>query len=182
MARVTALDLRAAAREAMLAAGGRGFMRFLPPGGALLATDANRRCADESERGQLAAAIERAGFVCTEQDGLLALTPADCVLSRIAYDGGRTMDWDSPLCRTQALGLRWMQKERRVLTQAGRQLILETLRLSWLPPHSAQNGIEALRARGAVMQREGDHSGMHEAGAILLDWCDQMKGGNADEA
>ena len=50
MARVTAVRLRERARGAMLAAGGRGFVRFLPAGGALLATDAIRRCGDDAAR------------------------------------------------------------------------------------------------------------------------------------
>ena len=53
MARVTAIRLRDEARAAMLSAGGHGFMRFLPAGGALLATDAIRRCGDDVARAQL---------------------------------------------------------------------------------------------------------------------------------
>jgi len=180
MARVTAISLRDAAREAMIAAGGRGFVRFLPPGGALLATDANRRCRDESDKAALCAALACVGFVCAEQDGLLALTPADCMLGEIAYDGDRPMDWDSELHQAAALGLRWMSKEKRPLTDAGRQLILEALRMS--SQRQPSTGVDALRTRGAVMQRTGDISGMHEAGAILLDWCSRSEGGIIDEA
>ena len=49
MARVTAVSLRNAAREAMLAAGARGFVRFMDSG-ALLVSDAVRRCADEAAK------------------------------------------------------------------------------------------------------------------------------------
>ena len=37
----------------------------------------------------------------------------------------------------------------------------------------AKDGMEALRTRAAVMLRQGDDSGFYEAGAVLLDWCDQ---------
>ena len=175
MARVTALSLRDAAREAILAAGGRGFVRFLPSGGALLVTDANRRCADENENAALAGALERAGFDCCACGGLLELTPRDDVLRRIGYDEEAEIDWSSPLHPVQALGRRWHDREKQPLSAAGRQLILEALRLSWQPAEKAQDGAELLRAQGAVMLRMGDMSGMHEAGAILLDWCDQSK-------
>ena len=175
MARVTALSLRNAAREAMLAAGGRGFVRFLPLGGALLVTDANRRCADENEKAALIGALEHAGFDCCARGGLLELTPQDDVLCRIGYDEEAEIDWSSPLHPVQALGRRWHNREKQPLSDAGRQLILEALRLSWQPVGKTQEGIEMLRAQGAVMQRTGDTSGMHEAGAILLDWCNQSE-------
>jgi len=180
MARVTALSLRAAAREAMLAAGGRGFVRFLPSGGALLATDAVRRCGNEGEFRALFAALEDAGFVCSIQDGLLTMTPNDALLERIAYDEAFEVDWQSALHPLEALGRRWIAKEKCALTKEGKQLILEALRMSWQRPEQAD--IDALRARGAVMQRTGDCSGMHEAGAVLLGWCEQWRGGNEDEA
>ncbi len=173
MARVTALALRDAARAAMLDAGGRGFVRFLPPGGALLATDAIRRCSDEAARSALEVALADAGFACCEHGGLLLLTPKDEVLSRIEYDAQAQIDWSSPLHPVMALGARWHKRERQALTEDGRQLVLETLRLSWQPVKQAQDGIETLRAQGAVMLRTGDSSGMHEAGAALLNWCDQ---------
>ena len=175
MARVTALSLRDAAREAMLAAGGRGFVRFLPPGGALLVTDAGRRCTNEDENTALVISLERAGFTCFECGGLLELTPQDNVLCGIGYHKKVEIDWSSPLHPVQALGRRWHDWERIPLSDAGRQLVLEALRLSWQPAEKAQDGAELLRAQGAVMQRKGDTSGMHEAGAILLDWCDQWK-------
>ena len=175
MARMTALSLRDAAREAMLAAGGRGFVRFLPSGSALLVTDAGRRCTDEDEKTVLVISLERAGFTCFECGGLLELTPQDDVLRRIGYDEEAEIDWSSPLHLVQALGMRWHDREKQPLSAAGRQLILEALRLSWQPVGKAQEGIEMLRAQGAMMQRMGDMSGMHEAGAILLDWCDQSK-------
>lgn len=173
MARVTAIMLRDAARAAMLDAGGRGFVRFLPPGGALLATDAVRRCADEAARAALEAALADAGFVCCERGGLLLLTPKDEVLTRIEYDAPVQIDWSSTLHPVMALGARWHKREKQALTEDGRQLILEALRLSWQPVRQAQDGIEALRAQGAVMLRTSESSGMHEAGAVLLGWCDQ---------
>ena len=180
MARVTALCLRDRAREAMLAGGGRGFVRFLPEGGALLAMDAVRRCAGEAERRALFDALEAAGFVCKEENGLLLLAPGDALLEAIGHGGRQEIDWNSPLHPVKALGVRWAGKERRPLTPAGRQLIVEALRLTWrmeAPPEMA-----ALRARAAVMQRQGEESGMHEAGAVLLEWCDAMQGGHTNEA
>lgn len=182
MARVTALSLRTAAREAMLAAGGRGFMRFLPPGGALLATDAVRRCESEAQKANMIDALEAAGFVCCEEDGLLMITPRDALLDNISCDMISEINWNSPLHRLQALGTGWIRKEKQPLTREGRQLIVEALRLSWQPVKQGKDGLEALRARAAVMLRRGDDSGFHEAGAVLLHWCDQEIGGHADEA
>jgi len=166
----------------MLAAGGRGFMRFLPSGGALLTTDAVRRCADDNEKAALIDALKAAGFACSEQDGLLMLTPKDALLCSIVCREEKEIDWNSPLHGVQALGALWVRKQKRELTQDGRQLIIETLRLGWQPMKQAGNGLDALRARAAVMLRRGDDSGFHEAGAVLLDWCDQKTGGNTDEA
>ena len=182
MARVTALSLRAAARETMIAAGGRGFMRFLPPGGALLATDAVRRCEGDAQKAALTDALHAAGFDVCEKDSLLMLTPANVLLGSIVCEEEPEIDWTSPLHAVQALGVGWIRKQKKTLTQDGRQLILEALRLSWQPMKQAKDGLEALRIRAAVMLRRGDDSGFHEAGTILLDWCDQQTGGNADEA
>ena len=54
-------SLRAMAREALLHAGGRGFMRFAPSGGALLITDAPRHCGEEADRRRLCGALRAAG-------------------------------------------------------------------------------------------------------------------------
>lgn len=181
MARVMAVRLRERARLAVLAAGGRGFVRFLPAGGALLATDAIRRCADDDSRVRLTQALAAAGFGCAVRGGLLELTPEDGLLS--APDGeARTVDWESPLHPAQALARRFGTNDRRPLTPAGRQLILETLRLTWLAPDRVLAGLPALRARAAVMQRQGDTSGLHEAGAVLWEFCAQERGGMTDEA
>lgn len=180
MARVTALRLRARAREAMLSAGGRGFVRFLPAGGALLATDAIRRCADEAACAALTDALTQAGFVCEERGGLLALTPADSVLSALSGGEGTAVDWESPLHPAQALANRFQAEDGQPLTDAGRQLIVETLRLTWQTPEMLLAGLPALRAQAAVMLRGGDRSGLHEAGAVLCEYCEQ--GGTTDEA
>ena len=65
-----AVALRDRAREAMLASGGRGFVRFLPPGGALLATDALCRATQEQAEA-IRAAQRAAGFVCEQSGALL---------------------------------------------------------------------------------------------------------------
>lgn len=182
MARVTAVRLRERARLAMLGAGGRGFVRFLPAGGALLATDAIRRCGDDAARARLTDAMVAAGFVCAARGGLLELTPVDDVLSALGGEETIAVDWESPLHPAQALARRFLANEQRPLTRAGRQLILETLRLTWLEPGKALSGLSALRAQAAVMQRRGDRSGLHEAGAVLKEYCEQERGGRTDEA
>ena len=182
MARVTALRLRERAREAMLAAGGRGFVRFLPAGGALLATDAIRRCADEAAREALTDAFVQAGFACEARGGLLELTPEDDLLSALSAGEGTAVDWESPLHPAQALANRFRAAARQPLTVAGRQLIVETLRLTWLDADRLLAGLPALRAQAAVMQRRGDGGGMHEAGALLREYCEQEQGGMTDEA
>ena len=182
MARVTAVRLRDRAREALLAAGGRGFVRFLPPGGALLATDAIRRCADESARAGLINALEAAGFICVAHGGLLELTPADDVLSA-PVGGAVEVDWESPMHPAQALAHRFLASDKRPLTDEGRQLVLETLRLTWeMRDDRLLAGLTALRARAAVQLRRGDRSGLHEAGAVLKECCEQERGGKRDEA
>lgn len=173
MARVTAIWLRDEARTAMLAAGGRGFVRFLPPGGALLATDANRRCADEAARVRLTDALRGAGFICAERGGLLELTPTDGVLTGLAWTGAPETDWKSPMHPAQALARRLWANGPLPLTDAGRQLVLEALRLTWQPENRVLAGLTDLRAQAAVMLRTGDRSGMHEAGAILAEYCKQ---------
>jgi len=182
MARVTAVGLRTSAREVMLAAGGRGFMRFLPPGSALLATDAVRRCESDMQKQAMTDALKAAGFACCESDGLLMLTPKDEVLGSIVCKEARGINWDSPVHRVQALGAGWIRRKKRPLTQDGRQLIIEALRLGWQPMKRAENGLDALRAHAAMMLRRRDDSGFYEAGAVLLDWCDREMGGHADEA
>ena len=185
MARVTALSLRTAARETMIAAGGRGFMRFLPPGGALLATDAVRRCESDAQKKAMIDALDASGFDCHDKDGLLTLTPTDELLGEIVCGEGYEIDWASPMHRAQALGVGWARRKKKALTQDGRQLILEALRLGWQTPKQTKDGLDALRVRAAVMLRRGDDSGFYEAGAVLLDWCDQYTsstGGNVDEA
>lgn len=165
----------------MLSAGGRGFMRFLPAG-ALLATDANRRCRDSEAEEALVSALKKAGFVCRVEDNLLFLTPGDELLGSICYDGVPEIDWQSPLHPVQALGARFLKKEKQPLTDAGRQLIIETLRMSWKIQGQLLSGLEAISASAAVMQRQGDTSGMHEAGAILLERCREEIGGQRHEA
>lgn len=179
MARVTAAWLRSRAREAMLAAGGRGFMRFLPTGGALLVTDAIRRCEDDAARAKLEEALMDAGFACAVRGGLLELTPTDDMLTGLGGGQAPETDWASTLHPAQALGRRWLANERLPLTAAGRQLIMEALRLTWQPEESVLAGLDALRAQAAVMQRRGDRSGLHEAGAVLRDYCDERQGAKA---
>ena len=173
MARVTALSLRAAAREAMLAAGGRGFVRF-PDRGTLLVSDALRRCESDADRKKLTDALSWAGFDASEQDGLLMINPKDELLDAIAYKGDFAVDWDEKLDAVKALAMRWLGREKLPLTRAGRQLVIDVLRFTW--QDRMTDGLEALRAHAAVMQRRGDTSGFSQAGAVLAYWCDRKEG------
>lgn len=173
MARITALTLRDRARTALLASGGRGFVRF-PERGALLLSDAIRRCKDDAEKTRLIAALTEAGFTCREQGNLLEMTPTDALLAEIGCEGSCIIDWDGPLCRAQALSARWLKKPDSPLTQDGRQLIVDTLRLTW--QDHVIGGLDALCAQAAVMQRKGDTSGFRTAGAVLKNWCDMQEG------
>lgn len=173
MARVTAVSLRNRAREAMLLAGGRGFVRF-PERGALLVSDAVRRCGDDAQKHALLCALAQAGFVCREQDGLLLMDPSDALLEEIACETGAAVDWSSPRCAAQALAARWLRRQALPLTEAGRQLIIDTLRQTW--QHRAEDDFSALRAQAAVMQRAGDVSGLYQAGAVLAHWCEEQEG------
>lgn len=173
MARVTAVSLRNRAREAMLLAGGRGFVRFMDSG-ALLVSDAVRRCADEAAKQRLMDALHLAGFDCREQDGLLLMDPSDALLEEIACETGAAVDWSSPRCAAQALAARWLKRQALPLTEAGRQLIVDTLRQTW--QQRAEDDFSALRAQAAVMQRAGDVSGFYQAGAVLAHWCEEQEG------
>ena len=87
MAAVTALRERA--RAAVFAAGGRGFVRFLPAGeAALLVSDAPRRCGDVPA---LLDGCRAAGFDARERDGLLLLTPTEAALRALdIFDADRS--------------------------------------------------------------------------------------------
>lgn len=173
MARVTAVSLRDSARNALLAAGGRGFVRFCEQG-ALIVSDAIRRCESDAQRDKMIASLDRAGFDCREQDGLLLIDPKDQLLEVIAYDGDFAVDWDGKLCAVQALAVRWLNRKKQPLTAAGRQMIIGGLRLTW--QDRLKDGLTHLRAQAAEMQRKGDTSGFQETGAVLADWCDRQEG------
>ena len=161
-----AAALRSLARDAVLTAGGRGFVRYLPEGRALLVTDAARRAPAEP----ITEALAAAGFVCRlEENGLIIFSPSDARIAAMAQgcDPAVHIGWDGPLHPAQALADRFMRQERAPLTDDGRQLIFETLRLCSLPEARMLEGLGALRARAAAMLRGGDSSGMAEAGRLL---------------
>ena len=98
MAAVTALRERA--RAAVFAAGGRGFVRFLPAGEtALLVSDAPRRCGDVPA---LLDGCRAAGFDARERDGLLLLTPTEAALRALDVPTRIDVDWDAPDAPTAA--------------------------------------------------------------------------------
>lgn len=169
MAELMAVRLRNLARRTLVDAGGRGFMRFAEEGNALLVTDAGRRCDDPVA---LARALECAGFACSNQDGLLYLTPQDMLLKAvIGAQETPAICWEEMIHPVQALAVRWLSAPETALTQAGRQLVMDTLRLTGAPGKDVLAGLDALRAQAAVMLRSGDRSGMYEAGAVLAQWC-----------
>ena len=172
MARVTAIVLRDRARAALLGAGGRGFVRF-PEQGALLVSDVLRRSESQEAGQKLMDALLQAGFESWQQDGLLLITPSDALLVQID-SASCAIDWEGSRHGAQALAARWMAKERRALTGAGRQLVVDCLRLTW--QNRVMDGLRALRAQAAVMQRSGDTSGFYEAGAVLAEWCNEQEG------
>ena len=169
MADLMAVRLRDLARGALMDAGGRGFMRFAEAGDALLVTDAVRRCEDSA---QLARALEGGGFACAERDGLLYLSPQDALLEAvICPQDAPAIDWEAMIHPVQALAARWLSAPEAALTQVGRQLVLDTLRLTGTPGRDVLAGLDALCAHAAVMLRSGDRSGMRQAGRVLAQWC-----------
>jgi len=180
MAGVT--QLRGEARDAIFAAGGRGFVRFLAEGEALLISDANRR-GDEKA---LARALEDAGFGCEIRGGLVHITPGDARLLRLcaAQPEQSEMDWESPLLEAAALAQRLLREKPLALDAGGRRLVMDTARLLWQPKEKVLAGLSALRAGIAVRQREGKRSGLYEAGRLLCGWLEehQNQGGQSDEA
>lgn len=182
MAGVTAL--RDAAREAILAAGGRGFVRFGAEGNALLVSDAIRRCAEDEQAAAMVRALREAGFDCEVQNGLLMITPGDARLLALcmAQPGAPDMDWNGSLWEAQALCARLTREAPLPLDGGGRRLVVETARLLWQPKDKAVAGLASLRARIAVRLREGEKSGLYEAGRLLGGWLgEQMGEGGADD-
>ena len=172
MAAVIAVRLRDLARERVMAAGGRGFVRFCPEGPQLLATDAYGRCEGKTAQAALVQAVESAGFSCCVQGNLLLMTPQEALIKSVCPEAKAVqIDWDDPLHPVLALCARWSRAPVSPLTCAGRQLVVDTLRLTWQGKARVNAGLDALRAQAAVMQRTGDRSGLRMAAAILEDVC-----------
>ena len=140
MAAVTALRERA--RAAVFAAGGRGFVRFLPAGEtALLVSDAPRRCGDVPA---LLDGCRAAGFDARERDGLLLLTPTEAALRALDVPARIDVDWDAPDAPTAAFAAYLMRRADRPLTEDGLRLVVETLRLLWQDEAHVRAGLPAL--------------------------------------
>lgn len=167
---MTAQQMRALARETVLACGGRGFMRFADSGDALLVCDAARRCG-EDEAQRMSAALEEQGFTVCVVDGLMLISPGDEMIASIGADMPK-IRWADMDYAAQALAARLLKSPQLPLTPAGRALTGEALRLTGRPGEDVLAGLGALRAQAALMLRNGDRSGMYEAGAILKAWCD----------
>lgn len=171
--------LRDLAREAMLACGARGFVRFAREGDALLVCDAASRCEDGGEA--LICALSAAGFSCRRAGTLLQIVPRDALILQLcAGDALPFLDWNDPLHPAQALALRLMRETPAPLTPSGRALWMETARLLWQPKERVMAGLPLLRAMAAQRMREGDRNGFFEAGRLLGNWCcEQKKGSDA---
>lgn len=104
-------------------------MRFLPEGGALLVSDAARRCGDVRT---LLNACRTAGFAAEERDGLLLLTPTDSTLERVMRRmraGGSDNGLGRKKRRQPRVSVRLTRRKDAPLTADGRRLVAETLRL-----------------------------------------------------
>lgn len=168
---MTVTQLRDAAREAIAQGGGRGFVRFATAGEALLVTDAPRHGAfDETP-------LCRAGFLCRAQGPLLALTPGDALLRELCArpNAQVQIDWETPLHPAQALAARLLRHAGVPLTDEGRQLIVETARLLWLPKERVLAALPGLQASVAAMLRRRAESGLLQTGALLANWCDEQR-------
>ena len=111
-----------------------------------------------------------AGFVLREERGLLFFSPGEAWLDRLAEDWEKSPlpadGWDG-LTPARALAARLLRRRRAAeRTAAGRQLLLEALRL---PPPAPEGwpAADALRPEIARMLGRGDASGMRETGALL---------------
>lgn len=167
-----AVCLRDRARAALIASGGRGFMRFAQTGDALLITDAIRRCKHDDEKMRMKAALHAAGFACLEEENLLYLMPEDALIDALGEEAPQAdVNWTSDLHPLMALAARLSAQPELTLTPDGRRLVIETLRLTGQPGADVMKELDSLRAQAAVMLRRGDRSGMRTAGRILWDWC-----------
>lgn len=173
MAAVNAV--RSKARDAVFAAGGRGFVRFLPDGEeALLVSDAPRRCPNPSA---LLCACGAAGFGAEERDGLLLLTPTEETLRSLNLPRAIDVDWSSADAPLAAFAARLMHRVDRPLTENGLRFAVETLRLLWQDDAHVRCGLPALRARAAACLRIHDDSGFFLAGALLAERCQKQTNG-----
>lgn len=179
MENLSVIALRGLAREAMLASGARGFMRFAREGNALLVTDAAVRCADGGAA--LRDALCRAGFVCRSEGALTYVTPCDGLLEQLCEgEGEAVIDWNSPLHPAQALAVRLMREAHAPLDDAGRQLVFCAARALWQPQEKVLAALSDVRALAAIHMREGNRNGFYQAGRLLCNWCqEQTKGEDA---
>ncbi|MCR4707958.1 MAG: hypothetical protein K5746_08425 [Clostridiales bacterium] len=174
---LSAADLRNVLRARLFVLGLRGFVRIAPPGGELLVTDAFRHTGDldgwdsssfEEEKGQL----RSVGFVVKKEHGLVYCSPDEGWLDRLQGDWGRMLT-SFQSCRQVELLVARSLAERLLRcdpvkkpSEAGRQLILEALRLP-NPEPAGWSAVDALRPQIATMLRQHDRSGMRETGMLL---------------
>ncbi|MFR2150733.1 MAG: hypothetical protein ACLS7Z_09585 [Christensenellales bacterium] len=164
MAAVNAV--RSKARDAVFAAGGRGFVRFLPDGEeALLVSDAPRRCQNSSA---LLCACGAAGFGAEERDGLLLLTPTEETLRSLNLPRAIDVDWSSADAPLAAFAARLMRRGDRPLTEDGLRPV-ETQACSGRM--KCTRGTRAARQSGACRAWA---TAAFSAGALLAGWMDGL--------
>ena len=169
MAHLSAAGLRDEVREAMLAQGLCGFVRIAPEGGPLLVTDCMRRAGAQAREGFLEA-LEGRGLLLCEHEGLLFLSPGrDCLQDIVrraeSVPACEDIDWRSPLAPAQSFAQRLLRDSIVPMSDRGEALLAEVLRLP--DPQGGWPALDRLRPRVAVMLREHDRGGLHEAGALL---------------
>ena len=174
---MTAQEMRAQARDTVLACGGRGFMRFADGGNALLVCDAVRRCSDEAAQRMCDTLMAQGFEVCIDGE-LMMILPGDEMIAALDADMPQ-IDWEDAAYAAHALTARLLKAPKLPLTPAGRALATVSLRLTGRPGEDVLAGIDTIRAQAAVMLRSGDRSGMHEAGAMLKLWLDGRNGHEA---
>ena len=165
--------LRSEAREAIFGADGRGFVRFLSEGDALLVSDAPRR----GDTQAMLDALYAGGYDGWIRGGLLHITPGTQRLLALcaAQPSQQATNWDGPLYQAQALTVRLLDEGALPLDEGGKRLVLNTARLLWQPKDKVLAGLPALRAQIAVRLREKKRSGLHEAGRLLAGWLSQQE-------
>ena len=142
---MTPLDWRAKAREALMAAGQRCFVRFARTGEeTLFVTDA-----------QDARALETAGFCVKERTGRVAgFDVPDAWYAKCS--GIKPAEEDVSPCAWLSRRLMMAQGDQTQITPQGRAFLREVARGCFAPGGADEKTMLDLRARAAILQRRHD--------------------------